>query len=161
MGTIAKKVWTFEHSLSPCQLLLLIAGDHTDRFTQSQQRLLVIKLIISFQRRQGMDVEAFRDYHRQVHVPLLFSIPEAQKIQRFAISYPLLEPGLPETRHDAVVEAWFDEMEDMSTLFASENFKVKVDPDHVHFIDLPSVERTVANEIIVVERWLSSNEVKP
>ncbi len=92
---------------------------------------------------------AFRAYRRDVHAPLLFAIPEAQKIRRFVVSYPL-ETGSPEPVFDAVVEAWFDDVEDMDGLFLSENFRTKVDPDHVNFIDLSSVVRIVSEEIVVV-----------
>lgn len=110
----------------------------------------MIKVILGFRRRQGMGVQEFRDYRREVHAPLLFAIPEAKKIRRFVVSYPLLAPASPESRFDAVVEAWFDDVEDMDGLFLSENFRTKVDPDHVNFIDLSSVVRIVSEEIVVV-----------
>lgn len=110
----------------------------------------MIKVILGFRRRQGMGVQEFRDYRREVHAPLLFAIPEAKKIRRFVVSYPLLAPASPEPRFDAVVEAWFDDVEDMDGLFLSENFRTKVDPDHVNFIDLSSVVRIVSEEIVVV-----------
>lgn len=111
----------------------------------------MIKVILGFKRRRGMGVQAFRDYRRDVHAPLLFAIPEAKRIRRFVVSYPLLAAGAPEPRFDAVVEAWFDTPEDMDALFLSENFRGKVDPDHVNFIDLQSAVRVVTEEIVVVE----------
>ncbi len=42
-----------------------------------------------------------------------------------------------------------DRTEDMDGLFLSENFRTKVDPDHVNFIDLSSVVRIVSEEIVV------------
>lgn len=111
----------------------------------------MIKVILGFKRRQGMGVQEFRDYRRDVHAPLLFAIPEAKKIRRFVVSYPLPAPSTPEPRFDAVVEAWFDGPEDMDALFLSDNFRTKVDPDHVNFIDLSSVTRIVSEEVVVVE----------
>jgi hypothetical protein len=49
-----------------------------------------------------------------------------------------------------LVEAWFETVEDMDTLFFSENFRTKVDPDHVNFIDLSSVRRMISEETVVV-----------
>lgn len=112
----------------------------------------MIKVILGFKRRQGMGVQEFRDYRREVHAPLLFAIPEAKKIRRFVVSYPVLAPNSPETRFDAVVEAWFDNVDDMDALFLSENFRTKVDPDHVNFIDLSTVVRIVSEEIVVVDQ---------
>ncbi|WP_456784013.1 EthD domain-containing protein [Erwinia sp. TECH1] len=48
----------------------------------------MIKVVIAFKRRQGMSIEEFRNYRRDVHAPLLFAIPEAKKIRRFVISLP-------------------------------------------------------------------------
>jgi uncharacterized protein (TIGR02118 family) len=110
----------------------------------------MIKMLIGFRRRPGMSPQAFKDYRRDVHAPLLFAIPEAASIRRFVVSYPVLAPNWPEPSFDAVVEAWFDTMADMDALFFSENFRTKVDPDHVNFIDLTSVSRVVSEEVMVV-----------
>ena len=111
----------------------------------------MIKVIIGFKRKQGMAIQAFRDYRREVHAPLLFAIPEAKNIRRFVVSYPLPEQNSQDIRFDAVVEAWFDNLEEMDGLFLSENFKTRVDPDHANFIDLSTVVRVVTEEIVVVE----------
>ena len=96
-----------------------------------------------------MSVEAFRRYRQDIHAPLLFTIPEAGNIRRFVISYPL-ETDLEAAPFDAVVEAWFNSVEDMNGLFLSENFRAEVDPDHANFIDLSSVVRMVSEEVVVV-----------
>lgn len=111
----------------------------------------MIKVIIGFNRRQGMGIQEFRDYRRDIHAPMLFAIPEAKKIRRFVVSYPLEMQAPAKPGFDAVVEAWFDTVEDMDGLFLSENFVTKVDPDHDNFIDMASVVRIVCEEIVVVE----------
>ncbi len=73
----------------------------------------MMKMLIGFRRRSGMSVQAFKDYRRDVHAPLLFAIPEAANIRRFVVSYPVPAPNWPEPTFDAVVEAWFDTMSDM------------------------------------------------
>ncbi|PLR39534.1 EthD family reductase [Chimaeribacter californicus] len=111
----------------------------------------MIKVVIGFKRQQGMSIQEFRDYRRDVHAPILFAIPEAKKIRRFVVSYPADYATSEEPRFDAMVEAWFDNSDDMHKLFLSDNFATKVDPDHVNFIDLASVVRLVTEEVIVVE----------
>ncbi|ALG74820.1 ethyl tert-butyl ether degradation protein EthD [Azospirillum thiophilum] len=111
----------------------------------------MIKIILGFKRRQGMSLQEFKDYRRDVHAPLLFAIPEAKKIRRFVVSYPVSAPRFPEPSYDAVVEAWFDSLEDMNDLYFCENFRTKVDPDHANFIDLASVGRVISEEIVVIE----------
>ena len=110
----------------------------------------MFKIIIGFKRREGMSLEDFKIYRRDVHAPLLFAIPEAAKIRRFVINYPVSAPNFPEPSFDAVVEGWFDTLDDLNALYFSENFRTKVDPDHENFIDLSSVSRIIAEELVVV-----------
>ena len=111
----------------------------------------MIKIVMTFKRRRGMDVQAFRDYRRDVHAPILLSIPEAQLMRRLVVSYPA-DPvaGGDEPRFDAMVEVWFDTEQDMAAMFQSDSFRDTVDPDHANFIDLTSVDQVVTEEVIVV-----------
>jgi hypothetical protein len=74
-------------------------------------------MVITFQRRQGMSIDEFKTYRRDVHAPILFAIPESKLIRRFVVSYPVAAPKWPEPSYDALVEAWFDAIDDMNTLF--------------------------------------------
>jgi uncharacterized protein (TIGR02118 family) len=112
----------------------------------------MIKMIIALKRREGMSHEEFVHYQREIHRPLLASIPETRRyLRRFVVSYPIPAPDYPDPSYDSVVEAWFDSVEDMHAFYFSENFLHEVDPDHVNFIDLTSVGRIVAEEEVVVE----------
>nr|WP_234902262.1 EthD domain-containing protein [Agrobacterium rubi] len=97
-----------------------------------------------------MGFQEFKNYRRDVHAPLLFAIPEAKKIRRFVVNYSVQAPDFPEPTYDAVIEAWFDNLEDLNTLYSCENFVTRVDPDHVNFIDLSSVGRVIVEEVVVV-----------
>ncbi|WP_029619442.1 EthD domain-containing protein [Pseudorhizobium marinum] len=109
----------------------------------------MFKIAITFKRKQGLSVEAFRAYRRDVHAPLLLSIPEAKLIRRFVVSLPVQAPHWPEPSFDALVEGWFDSMEGIDALYLSENFQTKVDPDHINFIDLRTVQRMICEEHVV------------
>jgi uncharacterized protein (TIGR02118 family) len=111
----------------------------------------MIKMAITFKRKQGMSVEDFQAYRRDVHAPLLFAIPEAKLIRRFVVSFPVPAANWQEPSFDALVEAWFDSVEDVDTLYFSENFRTKVDPDHINFIDLSTAQRMISQELVVVE----------
>lgn len=110
----------------------------------------MIKILIGFRRHPDMSLQEFKDYRSDVHAPMLFAIPEAALIRRFVVSYPVQAPGWPDPSFDAMVEAWFDTVDDLNTLYTCENFRTKVDPDHVNFIDLTSVSRMVSEELIIV-----------
>lgn len=112
----------------------------------------MIEMIITIKRREGMSHEEFVHYQREIHRPLLMSIPEARKyIRRFVVSYPIPAPDYSGPDYDSVVTAWFDSMEDMNALYFSENFLDKVDPDHKNFMDLSAYGRIVAEEEVVME----------
>lgn len=99
-----------------------------------------------------MTHEEFVRYQREVHRPLLMSIPEARRyIRRFVVSYSIRAPDYSGPDYDSVVEGWFDSMEDMNALYFSENFLSKVDPDHGNFMDLSAYGRVVAEEEVVIE----------
>ena len=112
----------------------------------------MVKMIITIERREGMSHEEFVRYQREVHRPLLMAIPEAGRyIRRFVVSFPIPAPQYSGRYYDAVIEAWFDSMEDMDAFYLSENFLSKVAPDHVNFMDLSSYGRIVAEEEVVVD----------
>ncbi len=108
-------------------------------------------MIITLKRREGMSHEEFVQYQREIHRPLLMSIPESHRyIQRFAVSYPTSVPNYSGPDYDSVVEAWFNSLEDMNALYFSDNFLKIVDPDHKNFMDMSSFGRIVAEEEIVI-----------
>ena len=111
----------------------------------------MVKMIITIKRRDGMTHEEFKRYQRQVHRPLLMSIPEAERyIRRFVVSYPIQAADYSGPDYDCVVEAWFDSIADMNALYFSDNFLAKVDPDHANFMNLSAYGRIVAEEDVVL-----------
>lgn len=111
----------------------------------------MIKMIITLKRRAGMTREEFVHYQRHIHRPLLESIPETQRhLRRFVVSYPVVAEGYPEASYDSVVEAWFNNMDDLNAFYSSDNFLKIVDPDHAAFIDLSAVGRIIAEEEVVI-----------
>ena len=99
-----------------------------------------------------MSHQEFVDYRRDIHAPLLLSIPESRKlIRKFVVSVPVLTTTDSAPPYDAMIEAWFDSLEDMDALFSSENFRSKVDPDHENFINVPAAVRMITHETVVIE----------
>ena len=110
-----------------------------------------LKIIVMLKRREGMSHAEFVDHYKNTHRPLLESIPETQRfVRRFAVSFPVPAPQYGEPSYDAVVEMWFDKMEDLDGLFFSDNFRTKVDPDHENFIDLTAFGRIVSQEEVLI-----------
>jgi uncharacterized protein (TIGR02118 family) len=110
----------------------------------------MVKLLLTLKRRAGMSQQEFKAYRQNVHEPLLLSLPEAQYMRRFVVSYPLAAPEFGEPSYDGVVEVWFDSLQDLHALFFSENFQTKVDPDHANFLDLTQGGILISEEVVVV-----------
>ena len=118
---------------------------------QEKRTKPMIKMIITIKRREGMTHDEFVRYQRDVHRPLLMSIPEARRyIRRFVVSYPVPAPDYSGPDYDSVVEGWFDSLADMNALYFSDNFLRKVDPDHKNFMDLSAYGRIVSEEEFVI-----------
>ena len=116
----------------------------------------MIKMIITIKRRADLSHAEFVRYQREVHRPLLMSIPEAARyIRRFVVSYPVPAPGYSGPDYDAVVEAWFDTVDDMNALYFSDNFTAKVAPDHENFMDLTDYGRLVSQEEVFLDQVVS------
>lgn len=111
----------------------------------------MVKLAILLKRRKGMTHQEFLNYRRDIHAPLLLSIPETkQYVRKFIFSGSVHAPGYPQPEYDAMVEAWFDSLEDLNAFFQSDNFTNKVDPDHVHFLDVDAAVRLITEETVVI-----------
>ncbi|MDJ1469296.1 EthD domain-containing protein [Cytophagaceae bacterium DM2B3-1] len=112
---------------------------------------VMIKLAILLTRRKGMTHQEFVNYRRDIHVPLLLSIPETkQYVRKFVVSVPVPATGYPNPAYDTMIETWFDSVDDMNAFFLSDNFKKKVDPDHSNFLDIPAAVWLVTEETVVI-----------
>jgi len=111
----------------------------------------MIKLAILLKRRKGMSHQEFLDYRRDVHAPLLLSIPETkQYVRKFIVSTPVEAAGYQDSPYDAMVEAWFNSLQDLNAFYQSDNFVNKVDIDHINFLDVPAALRLVTEETVVI-----------
>lgn len=109
----------------------------------------MIRVMVEFRKRDGMGSEDLVRYCREVHVPLLFSIPESRLMDDFVVSFPAEAEGFGRPGFDAMVEISFRSIEDMSEFYESENFRTLIDPDHANFIDPESVVRFLIDDRIV------------
>lgn len=111
----------------------------------------MIKFAFLINRVEGMSVEEFVDHHRNHHAPLFTSIPEAARyVRKYTVSHPVPAPNYPPTAYDGLTEIWFDDWADHDAFFASENYRVRVNPDEATFIDSASVGVMVTEETVVV-----------
>ena len=94
----------------------------------------MVKFAYMINRVNGMSFEDFVDHHRNKHVPLFTSIPEAELyVRRYAVSHPIAAPDQPVPAYDGLTEIWFDSLADHETFFTSRNYLEKVRPDETWF----------------------------
>ncbi|MGK9118016.1 EthD domain-containing protein [Olivibacter jilunii] len=119
----------------------------------------MLKFTFLVRRAAGMSREDFIDYHRNKHAPLFISIPEAkQYVKKYVISHPVAieasHPKLTEPSnvlsYDAVTDIYFDSLADFDNFFTSENYKQKVQPDELNFLDLTDAKMVVLDEKTII-----------
>ena len=107
----------------------------------------MIKFAFLINRIEGMPRERFVEYHRDQHAPLFTSIPEARRyVKKYTVAHPIPAENYPKPAYDGLTEIWFENWEDHNAFFASENYKVLVNPDEGKFIDMGSVAIMVTEE---------------
>ena len=97
----------------------------------------MIKLVGYMRRRADLTHEEFVDYHKTKHAPLFMSLPEVQQhVRRYVQSHsiPVGIPGLAESAYDGVVEIWFDDIDGLMGVFASDAYLATIRPDEQRFI---------------------------
>ncbi|MEU9061262.1 EthD domain-containing protein [Streptomyces sp. NPDC048430] len=111
----------------------------------------MIKFAFMINRIDGMSPEEFVEHHRNRHVPLFTSIPEARRyVKKYTVSHPVPADGYPGPAYDGLTEIWFESWGDHDAFFASSNYKELVNPDERTFIDMDSVAVMVTEETVVV-----------
>lgn len=113
----------------------------------------MIKLIGLLKRKEGMPVEAFQRYWRDVHAPIIARTPG---LRRYVQSHSIAEiyDDYPQA-YDGMAEAWFDSLEAFVAAQASPEWQAGA-RDAPNFIER-SV-RLVASEIPIIEALPSARE---
>jgi uncharacterized protein (TIGR02118 family) len=125
---------------------------------------LLIKLVFTIRRREGMTRDEFQRYWRDEHARLVERHAEVLRIRRYVQTHaretdadaPLSgsrgsEPG----EYDGVAELWWESIEDLLAASSSEEGQVAANAlleDERRFIDLPNSPIWLGEENIVIDR---------
>jgi uncharacterized protein (TIGR02118 family) len=122
----------------------------------------MIKLVFTLRRREGMTREDFQRYWREKHAPLVQRHAATLHIRCY-VQVPLVETYLNEAVaaprgsepqfYDGVAELWWDSLEDLAAVFASEAAQGAAQElleDEQRFIDLPRSPLWLGEENVVV-----------
>jgi uncharacterized protein (TIGR02118 family) len=116
----------------------------------------MVKFIASMRRKPGMRADEFHRYWRDVHAPLVQTVPEFFGHIRKYVQCHAVAPaggksgGFEVADYDGVVELWFDSVEDVEKAFTAPRYLEVIRPDERKFIDLASVKVVIAEEVPIV-----------
>ncbi len=112
----------------------------------------MIKLVGCLRRKPGLSEEEFHRHWKDVHGPLVKSVPEFSCYVRKYIqghSVPGSVPGFPPPPCDGIAEMWLDSVEDIGKLFSSSGYRDIIHPDELEFLDLPNCVILVVEEVMM------------
>ena len=108
----------------------------------------MVKMVICFKRKPGMDVAAFQSHWRTVHAGIIARLPG---IRRYVQSHVLLASyRKSEPPFDAVAESSFDDTQAMKSLAASPEYAAVL-ADEPNFIDRSSLQSFVTDEHVITD----------
>jgi uncharacterized protein (TIGR02118 family) len=114
----------------------------------------VIKLVGLLKRKEGMSVEDFQRYWRDVHGPIMARTPGMRRyVQSHAL--PELYGTALDPAFDGVAEAWFDSLEAYEAARETPEWRAG-GPDARNF--MVSAGGLVASEVVVVGAYASARE---
>ena len=117
----------------------------------------MIKVMSAFKRKEGMDVETFQAYWRDVHGPIAQSLPGLRRyVQNHTIlsGYKRGEPAV-----DGVAELWFDDTAALRALAPSEQLR-HTRNDHANFMDDTSYREVVTEDVVIKDGSVPDDGVK-
>jgi uncharacterized protein (TIGR02118 family) len=115
----------------------------------------MVKFIAGIKRKSGMTPREFHRHWRDVHAPLVQSVPEFFGYVRKYVQSHAIErssgtvAGFEVTAFDGIVELWFDSIEDAERAFTAPRYLEIIRPDEKKFIDLSSAKVVITEEVVI------------
>ena len=117
----------------------------------------MVKLVVWFKRRAGMEVEPFQEYWRTRHADVVRDLPG---VRRYVQSHTLLagyRKGEPV--YDGIAEVWFDDTNVIRALDGTAALRA-VQEDEARFIDRSTMKTLVTDEHLIKDGELPDGCVK-
>ena len=106
----------------------------------------MVKLVVYFKRRAGMEVEPFQEYWRTRHAEVVRGLPG---IRRYAQSHTLLAGyRRGEPAFDGIAEVWFEDVDAIRALDGTDALRA-VQEDEARFIDRSTMRTLVTDEHLI------------
>jgi uncharacterized protein (TIGR02118 family) len=117
----------------------------------------MVKLMACLRRKPDMSEDAFHQYWKETHGPLVKSVTEFSRyVRRYIQSHTAQDVGSifpPQATppYDGIAELWFDSVEQMQAAFAEPRYLEIIRPDEQRFIDLPNCVSFIVDDVPMVE----------
>ncbi len=117
----------------------------------------MVKFVGCLRRKPGMSVAEFQSYWKDVHGPLVKSVPEFfRHVRKYIQGHTVKElaPGFPASESppfDGVAEIWFDSIDDVGKAFAEPRYLEIIRPDEQKFLDLSNCSILIVEEVPMYE----------
>lgn len=122
----------------------------------------MIKVIVLLKRNQNLTREEFKRHWRDVHGPLVMTVPELTRhmrkyVQNHLITEedgrgksPLKQPDSA-TDFDGIVEIWYESYADMPNSFKNQPYKDIIAPDEKRLLDIEQCVMFVTEEVMMFD----------
>lgn len=113
----------------------------------------MVKMVACLRRKPDMSADEFHRYWRDVHGPLVKSVPEFKRHLRKYVQGHSVSPSVPgfppatSPSYDGVAELWFDSVEAIGKAFAEPRYLEVIRPDEQKFLDLPNCSIFIVEEV--------------
>ena len=114
----------------------------------------MVKVAVIVRRKAGMDRREFHRYWKDVHGPLVRSVPEfirhfRKYVQSHAIDAALSDMPGAAGPYDGIAELWADSLDEVKKAFAEPRYLEIVRPDEHKFVDLANCVFMVTEEVAI------------
>lgn len=117
----------------------------------------MVVLIVCIKRQPNLSREEFSKHWRDVHGPLVASVPEfAKYVRRYAQYHMIDSDNIPfstfgdVSSYDGVAALWFDDAASIGLALTEPRYLSVIRPDEANFIDEPNCMSFVTRENVVI-----------
>ncbi len=114
----------------------------------------MVKVMVCLKRKPGMSEEEFHRYWKDVHGPLVNSVPEFMRYVRKYVQSHTISPTVPgvstpPAQYDGVAELWFDSLDDVAKAYSEPRCVNLLTPDWDNFFDVQRSLFFVVDEVVM------------
>jgi uncharacterized protein (TIGR02118 family) len=115
----------------------------------------MVTLVVCIRKKHGLSTEAFQKHWREVHGPLVRSVPEFMRHVRKYIQYHVISAEDMSQKtvghaadYDGIAALTFDSPEAIETAFSEPRYLELIRPDEGNFIDPDKCLTWMTNELV-------------